>query len=762
VAAARAYVHGLLGDEAQLDQALEQIWKAAARAFPGDTLEDWLDVCRALRRGVAGQAGALGYLSSAVGCAEIVGAHAAIALGDAAAIVAGLAGTRGMQGLLVVAPRVARRLQRAGSFQVWLDIVARLAELAPESLPALLDRSEGLLAELDPRGLEAWALSGIRAAGGDPERRLAFFTLSDRQARRWLDRESGEVQFSDVERRLKAYLTALWRSRAPIRPAAGKGEGIARRASFGDGLIRVPESFRGVAGGQGAELFRACLAHVGAHLRHTPARFPVGTLKPMQIALVSLIEDARVEQLAMQEMPGLRRLWLPFHVAEPGGAQVAPILMARLARALIDPEYADDDAWVRKGRDAFLAQRDRWHDPAISREIGGLLGNDLGQMRVQFNPRTYVVEPPYRDDNLGLWDFGADQPPPPEEEAEIHYEAVRLEREERDSGDRDRQKEPEQDAEDAPVNRARAAALPDDAGIPVARYPEWDYELGRDRPDWTTILDVPAAPGQGDVVERILEAHEEQVHRITKLIRAAKVSRPARVRRQPEGDRLDLDACIEAAVTHRIGATPDPRVYADVARRHRDLSVLVLLDISQSTNDIVRGDVGSVLALERAATALLAHAMAGLGDPFAIHAFCSNGREEVRYVSIKDFSEPYDGAARARLAGLKGSLSTRIGAAIRHAGRLLERQATHRRLLLIVTDGEPSDVDVADRRYLVEDARKAVALLSHEGIDVFCVGLDAGGDSYLSQIFGRRNVVQIDRLERLPEKLPMLYFRLTA
>ena len=147
--------------------------------------------------------------------------------------------------------------------------------------------------------------------------------------------------------------------------------------------------------------------------------------------------------------------------------------------------------------------------------------------------------------------------------------------------------------------------------------------------------------------------------------------------------------------------------------------MLVLLDISQSTNDIVRGDIGSVLALERAATALLAHAMGGLGDPFALHAFCSNGREEVRYVRIKDFSEPYDGAARARLAGLRGSLSTRMGAAIRHAGRLLERQLTHRRLLLIVTDGEPSDVDVADRRYLVEDARKAVASLSLEGIDVF-------------------------------------------
>src|SRR3546814_18353242 len=108
------------------------------------------------------------------------------------------------------------------------------------------------------------------------------------------------------------------------------------------------------------------------------------------------------------------------------------------------------------------------------------------------------------------------------------------------------------------------------------------------------------------------------------IFRAAKVSRPVRIRRQPEGDRPDLDACIEAAVTHRIGATPDPRVYAEVTRRHRDLSVLVLLDISESSTAIVRGDVGSVLMLERPATALIAHHMTGRGHPSPIHPYrCS-------------------------------------------------------------------------------------------------------------------------------------------
>ncbi|MGH8801958.1 MAG: nitric oxide reductase activation protein NorD, partial [Casimicrobiaceae bacterium] len=212
----------------------------------------------------------------------------------------------------------------------------------------------------------------------------------------------------------------------------------------------------------------------------------------------------------------------------------------------------------------------------------------------------------------------------------------------------------------------------------------------------------------------------------------------------------------------RAGRTPESKVYARLERRYRDLAVLLLLDVSQSTNDIVRGTDKSVLELEREATALLAHAMTGLGDPFAIHAFCSDTRADVRYYRVKDFDAPYDSTARRRLAGLAGRYSTRMGAALRHAARELATRRSYRRLLLMVSDGEPSDVDVADRRYLVEDARHAVLAMAHVGIDVFCVGLDAGGDGYLTRIFGQRNVLQLDRVERLPEKLPMLYFRLTG
>ncbi|HYH17725.1 MAG TPA: hypothetical protein VD995_03815 [Azospirillum sp.] len=743
-------------DAGPLREALPEL----ARCFPDGRGEAAAAACRRMTAQGLGAA-AVAYARTAPACVRMVGAGAALALAASVEALGRTAGPPAALALAQAAAKAARRLGTAEAFAAWLGVVEELAAAAPESVSALLGRIEGVLVDLDVPRFEGWVLAGLRMAGGDPARRRAYFALEDPEALRWLERAAADLGFSAVERRLKAYLLALWRLRAPIRPVGAAGsDGPPRRVSFASGIIRVPESFRGYEGPVAMALFRASLAHVAAHFRFTRRRFAVGRLKPLQVALVSLVEDARVEQLAMAEFPGLRRLWLPFHVAEPGDAPIAPSLMARLSRALVDPAYQDDDAWVRKGRQLFFDTRDRWDDPAISRHIGGLLGNDLGQMRVQFNARTYVVEPVYRDDNAGLWDFGDRAPSPGASDTLV--ESVRIDRiDDSPAPDRRRPDPQPQDADDGAPHRA-AEDTQDAPGVPVARYPEWDHLIAREREDWTTVVDYPAEPGDPRKVDRVLEERPDLAYRIRALVRSAKVSRPVRLRRQSEGDRLDLNACVGAAVTRRLGQSPDPRVYETSVRRDRDLSVLVLLDVSESTNDKVLGGITSVLGLERDATALLAHGMAELGDPFAIHAFCSNGREEVRYLRVKDFGRPYDAAARARLAGLRGGLSTRIGAALRHAGAALAPQLTHRRLLLCITDGEPSDIDVFDRRYLVEDARHTVMALSRQGIDTFCVGLDTAGEAYLTRIFGRRNVLQVDRLDRLPETLPSLYFRLTA
>ncbi len=106
--------------------------------------------------------------------------------------------------------------------------------------------------------------------------------------------------------------------------------------------------------------------------------------------------------------------------------------------------------------------------------------------------------------------------------------------------------------------------------------------------------------------------------------------------------------------------------------------------------------------------ALLSDAIHKIGGTFAIHGFCSDGRHDVEYYRSKDFDQPYNDAPKARLAGMTGQLSTRMGAAIRHSTHYLRAQKSSKKLLMVITEGESADIDVRDPQYLRYDTKKAV------------------------------------------------------
>jgi nitric oxide reductase NorD protein len=573
---------------------------------------------------------------------------------------------------------------RLRSAELWAGF-CRLAHEAPECVGLAAANAATILQALGPDGLTDFVALGLKGAGRNKARRAGFFALTDPLAQHAL--ASGGDGLAMHERRLKLFGSALWGRPPVLRPfPISPGRPPARRASLSDGVVLLPESFPGGSPAAQGPLFRAAVAHALAHLMAGAPRQPVGTLKPLQLALIGLLEDARVEALAMRRFPGLRRLWARYHVAQAEGA-TAPALLARLARALFDPMYQDSHGFVAKGLDLFVAAD--LHDPGASRRIGGLLGNDLGQMRVQFNARTHVVEPAYRDDNLGLWDFGA-QPDATPEILEMMVEAARLRREE-GGGRIDSRHQP-----GSGPSRARPLTASETDGIQIARYPEWDRMQGVERPDWTCVRAVAPPLGDPRRLEADVEARPDLRRRIDRLVRAARPGRPRRLKRQLDGAELDIDAVLDAEVAWRAGETADERLYRTSALRARDLATLVLLDVSESTR------VGGLLDIERVAVSLLAGAMTRLDDPFALMAFASDGREQVRLTSIKDFAEPFAAEQRERLAGLAPGLSTRLGAALRHAGAELSSVRSFRRLVLVLTDGEPSDIDVPDPLDLVE------------------------------------------------------------
>ena len=174
------------------------------------------------------------------------------------------------------------------------------------------------------------------------------------------------------------------------------------------------------------------------------------------------------------------------------------------------------------------------------------------------------------------------------------------------------------------------------------------------------------------------------------------------------------------------------------------------------------GSDKTVLQLTREAATLVSLAMEGIGDPFAVHGFASDGRHDVQYYRFKDFNQSFNDNAKARLAGMKGGLSTRMGAAMRHAGDHLQKQEERLKLILLITDGEPSDIDERDPQHLRHDTKKAVEELNMTGVLSYCLTLDSNADDYVKRIFGVNNYTIIDNVDRLPEQLPTLFASITS
>jgi nitric oxide reductase NorD protein len=671
-----------------------------------------------------------------------------MALGETVRHIGRESGSANAQAILVYLPQSLRQLTGPEDLKIVLAALGLLAERAPESIPLVATRLERLLARVDAEGFRIWLSGGVAAGGRSAAKRRAYFGLDDPLSLKLLN-SGARADFTRVERRLAAGIKALWNKLPPLQALPASRElPVPQRVSLIGGVARFPENFPAIENEAVDLTYRAAAAHAGAHLTYSTATFRLGQAKPLQVALISLVEDARVETLALRVMPGLARLWRPFHTVQPSDAATVPSLMARLARALIDSSYVDDHAWVSKGRALFAAARHRLWDQNVSREIGGLLGNDIGQTRMQFNRRSYVVEPAYRDDNMALWDFG-DQPNAPTEE--IATGAARVERKEQPDGGRH-----DEPPRDDGVSRARLKDTAVLDGIPVATYPEWDYVLGHERPDWTTVVEATVASA-GNFSQGAEQS--DLARRVSAVTRAISIGRRTREKGLRDGDTLDLDACVAAMVERRSGLIGEERVFLRETTGPRDLSVLLLLDLSQSTADRDRGG-RSILAVEKEAATVMASALEAAGDTLAIHGFSSDGRENVRYLRLKEFAEPFDNVVRARLAQLTSRHSTRLGAAIRHAGKQLARQRAFRRALLVLTDGEPSDVDVTDPLYLTEDARRAVLSLRKTGVDVFAFGVGAGPFRSLDRIVGERRALRVPRIETLPARLMQLFAEL--
>lgn len=292
-------------------------------------------------------------------------------------------------------------------------------------------------------------------------------------------------------------------------------------------------------------------------------------------------------------------------------------------------------------------------------------------------------------------------------------------------------------------------------------YQEWDYRDGRYKRNWAWVQEKKLDETNLAEATRLLAQYAPALKRLKRAIQSQKPTRMAPLRRQFDGDELDLEATMSYIAEKRAGMSPKANIYRQRVVQHRDTAVILLADISTSIMAQHPDGGGRVVDGIRAGLLLFAESMEEVGDPYAIAGFASKYRDNVSYYPIKDFNEPLSTPIRATIGGISGRLATRMGTAIRHAVKRFDDAPSHRRLLLILSDGRPADYDDGgDERYLHEDTRMAVKEAVDSGVHPFCITLDASGNKYLPQIFGPGHYLVLDHINDLPKKLPEVYLRL--
>ncbi|MEE9321581.1 MAG: VWA domain-containing protein [Granulosicoccus sp.] len=293
-----------------------------------------------------------------------------------------------------------------------------------------------------------------------------------------------------------------------------------------------------------------------------------------------------------------------------------------------------------------------------------------------------------------------------------------------------------------------------DEGIPID---EWDYKQQRMLKDHCRLQTMVPRRAEAMELPQRLQLQARKIRRRFEIL----LPRRQWDNRQSDGTEFDLESYISFLADRKHGrVNSDTPVYRALRNKHRDLSCLLLADLSLSTDAHINNDT-RVIDVIRDSLFLFSEALSATGDRFALHGFSSRNRGHIRFYNLKGFNDSYTDKVRGQIDAIQPGYYTRMGTAIRHASSLLVKEASGQKLLLILTDGKPNDLDKYEGRYGIEDTRKAVLEAEKQGLRPFCVTIDEQAEDYLPYLFGSSSYMLVRHAEELPKKLPLLYLRLT-
>ena len=285
-------------------------------------------------------------------------------------------------------------------------------------------------------------------------------------------------------------------------------------------------------------------------------------------------------------------------------------------------------------------------------------------------------------------------------------------------------------------------------------YDEWDFRRSGFRKSWCSLRELDLTPGDPEEVARIVRSYRGPLVRIRRAFELMRAGERF-VRRQRDGDEIDIDAVIAARSDIAAGLPASDRLFVRLVRDARDIAAIFLVDMSSSTE-------GWVTTAIRESLVLLCEGLQSLGDRYAIYGFSGMKRLGSRLYRVKLLDEPYGPVVKGRIAAIAPRDYTRMGPPIRHAARLLCASDAKVRLLVVLSDGRPEDYDEYKGDYAVEDTRHALIEAQAAGVHPFCVTLDREARDYVAHLFGAVNYVVIDDPAKLPLRIPEIYRALTT
>ena len=286
-------------------------------------------------------------------------------------------------------------------------------------------------------------------------------------------------------------------------------------------------------------------------------------------------------------------------------------------------------------------------------------------------------------------------------------------------------------------------------------YPEWDFARQHYRKNWCVLREIDLKPGDAGYVGEVIEKHHGLVKHLRRTFEAMR-DESKLLKRQVQGDDVDIDALVEALADSMDGREMSEQLFMHRHRADRSMAVMFMVDMSGSTK-------GWINDAEREALIMLCESLETLGDRYAIYGFSGTTRKRCEIFRIKTFDQPYNADTKARIAGIAPQDYTRMGVAIRHLSKLLNEVEAKTKLLITLSDGKPDDYfDIYRGQYGIEDTRQALFEARRSGIHPFCITIDREGKEYLPHMYGHANWVEIEEVRKLPLKVADIYRRLTT